>query len=117
MRNTLCDKEGPVIKEIEVSQELHISSIYNNFGIVQMAWLIWIIKWTRPNSIDTKYKNHPSIKKISDKWIIVNPFSFQPVTPKDLDDVISTLDDKVIWQRYPRMLDDNKIIHKSYVNG
>ena len=56
-----------------------------------MAWLIWIIKWTRLNqSIVNKYKNHLKIKS---EYNIVRPFSFWPVTTKDVLDVISTSDD------------------------
>ena len=43
--------------------------------------------------IFNKYENHISIKKIKSKFIIVKPFSFRPVTPNDVLDVISTLVD------------------------
>ena len=44
-------------------------------------------------SIVHKYKKQPSIKKIKRKYITVKLFSFRPVTPKDVLDVVSTLDD------------------------
>ena len=44
-------------------------------------------------SIVKKYKNHPNIEKIKSKYIIVKSFSFQPITPKYVFDVISTLVD------------------------
>ena len=44
-------------------------------------------------SIVNKYKNHPSLNKIKNKYITINTFSYRPVTAKDVLDVISTLDD------------------------
>ena len=62
-------------------------------------------------SIVNKYKKHLNIKKIKGKYIITNPFTLQPVTPKDILDVISTLDNTKPSGReiFPRTLKDNKI--------
>ena len=67
-----------------------------------------------PNPIKrivNKYKNHPNIKKIKSKYITVKPFSFQPATPKDVLNVISTLvDTKSSGGDIPlRVLKGNKI--------
>ena len=44
-------------------------------------------------SIVNKYKNHPSIKIIKSRYITIKRFSSGAATPKDVLDVISTLDD------------------------
>ena len=62
-----------------------------------------------------KYKNETSIKKIKAKYIIIIPFSFRPVTPQNVVDVISTLHDaklsgEILSGDIPlRILKENKI--------
>ena len=62
-------------------------------------------------SVVNKYKNHPSINRIKDKYITVNSFSFRPVTPKDVINVISAFDGtKASGGGIPlRILKDSKI--------
>ena len=81
-----------------------------------MAW-IWLDSSESLNepdpikSIVNKYKNHSSIKKIKSKYITVKVFSFRPVAPKDVLDIISTLfDTKSSDGDIPlRILKENKI--------
>ena len=58
-----------------------------------------------------KYKNYPSVIEIKTKHITVKPFSFRPVTPKDVLDVFSILvDTKSSGGDIPlRILKGNKI--------
>ena len=62
-------------------------------------------------SIVNKYKNHSNIKKVKSKCITVKTFSFQTVTPKDILDVIFTLDATKSsgWHIPFRILKRNKI--------
>ena len=47
---------------------------------------------TQSNVLLIGTKTTASIKKIKSKYITVKPFSFRPVTAKDVLDVTSTLD-------------------------
>ena len=92
----LSDKEGLILKEIEVAREfnIHFQSITSSQGLFKWPDSSESLNEPDPiKSIVNKYKNHPSIRKIKSKYIIVKPFSFRPVTPKDVLDVISTLVD------------------------
>ena len=65
-------------------------------------------------SIVNKYKNHPNTEKIKSKYIAVNYSSFQPVTPKYVNDAISTLVDTESsgGDIHLRILKRNKILHQ-----
>ena len=69
---------------------IHFQTITSSLGL---------FKWPDSNEPDpiktifNKYKNHPRIKKIKIKYITVKPFSFRPLTAKDVLNVISTLVD------------------------
>ena len=93
--NVIFSDKGLILKEIDVAREFNI--------YFQSITSLGLFKWPNPSeslnvpdpikSIVNKYKNHPNIKKIKSKYIIVKPFSFRLVTPKDILDVISTLVD------------------------
>ena len=109
------DKEGLILKEIEVVPEfnIHFQSITSSLGLFKWPDSSESLNESDPiKSIVNKYKNHPSIKKINSKYITVKSFSFRPVTPKDVLDVISTLDDtKSSGGDIPlRILKGNKIV-------
>ena len=96
MKNILSDKAGLVLKEFEVAQEfnIHFQSITSSLGLLQWPDSSESLNEPDPvKSIVNKYKIHPSIKEFQSKNFTVKPFSFQPVTPKVVLDVISTLDD------------------------
>ena len=110
----LSDKEGLILKKIEVLREfnIHFQSITSSLGLFKWPDLSESLNKPDPiKSIVNKYKKHLSIKKIKGKYIITNPFTLQPVTPKDVLDVISTLDNTKPSGReiFPRTLKDNKI--------
>ena len=90
----LSDKEGLILKEMEVVREFNIyfQSITLSLGFSKCPNSSASLNEPYPvERIVKKYKNHPSLKKIKSKYITVKAFSFQPVTPKDVLDVISTL--------------------------
>ena len=71
----LSDKEGLIWKEIEVAREfnIHFQSITSSLGLFK--WPNSSESLTEPDpikSIVNKYKNHPSIKKIKSKYIILS---------------------------------------------
>ena len=82
------------MKEIEVAREfnMHFQSITSSLGLFKWCGSSESLNEPDPfKSIVNKYKNHPNMKKIESKYITVK--SFRPVAPKDVLDVISTLDD------------------------
>ena len=86
----LSDKEGLILKWAEVAREFNIyfQSITSSLGLFNWPDSSESLKETDPvKSIVNKYKGHPSIKKIKVKYITVKPFSFRPVTTKDVPDV------------------------------
>ena len=92
----LSDKEGLILKETEVAREfvIYFQSITSSLTVFKWSDSSESINEPDPiKSIFNKYNNHPSIKKIKSKYITLKPFSFRPVTVKDVLDVISTLDD------------------------
>ena len=102
------------MKEIEVAREfnMHFQSITSSLGLFKWCGSSESLNEPDPfKSIVNKYKNHPNMKKIESEYITVKPFSFRPVAPKDVLDVISTLDDaKSSGGDIPlRILKENKI--------
>ena len=113
----LSDKEGLIFKKIEVLREfnIHFQSITSSLGLFKQPDLSESLNKPDPiKSIVNKYKKHHSIKKIKGKYIIINPFTLPPVIPKDVLDVISTLDNTKPSGReiFSRTLKDNKIFRR-----
>ena len=90
----LSDKEGLILKEIEVAREFNIyfQSIASSLGLFKWSDSSNSLNEPGPiKSIVNKYKSHPSIRKIKSKYVTVKSFSFRPVTLKDVLDIFSTL--------------------------
>ena len=91
---------------------MHFQSITSSLGLYKWCGSSESLNEPDPfKSIVNKYKNHPNMKKTESEYITVKPFSFWPVAPKDVLDVISTLDDtKSSGGDIPlRILKENKI--------
>ena len=81
---------------MEVVREFNIyfQSIASCLGVLKWPYSSGSLNEPDPNkSIVNKYKNHPNTEKIKSKYITVKSFSFQPVNPKYVLDIISTLVD------------------------
>ena len=53
-------------------------------------------------NVITKYKNHPSIKKIKSTYTIKQKFSYKPVTVKDIENAIKNIPtNKVTGGEFP----------------
>ena len=92
----LSDIEGLILKETEVARgfNIHFKSVTSYLELFKWSDSSESLNEPDPTkSIFNKYKCHSSIKNIKSKYIPVKPFSFRPVTPKDVLDVISTLVD------------------------
>ena len=89
-RNRSCAKEIAVAREFNIC----FQSITSSLGLFKWPDTSESLNEPDPiKSIVNRYKNLPSVEKIKSKYITVKPFSFQPVTAKDVLDVISKLDD------------------------
>ena len=106
------------LKETAVARkfDIHFQSMTSSLGLLK--WPDSSKSLNEPDtikSIISKYKNHHGIKKIKGKYITGNPFSFRPVTPTNILDIISTVNDaKSSGRGIPlRTFQDSKIFPQS----